>query len=98
MRYFYTIMVFELHEPKSKAKHRLDFHEAQLLWLDVDAVEMPARSEVEERKILIAKTGGKVWAAVFTERQGRIRIISVRPARTNEQAIYEQTEDDSAES
>ena len=94
-------MVFEFHEPKSeanKAKHSLDFYEAQQLWLDVDAIEIRARSEVEERKMLISKAGGKIWAAVFTERQGRIRIISVRPARTNEKAIYEQTEDDSTES
>jgi uncharacterized DUF497 family protein len=74
------------------------FDQTQQLWLDVDAVEIPARSEIEERKMLIAKTGGKIWAAVFTEQQGRIRIISARPARTNEQAIYEQTEDDNAES
>ena len=101
MRYFYTIMVFEFHEPKSaanKVKHGLDFFEAQKLWQDVDAVELPARSDGEERKILIAKKAGKVWAAVFTEREGRVRIISVRPARTKEEAIYEQTEDDSAES
>ena len=101
MRYFYTIMVFEFHEPKSaanKVKHGLDFFEAQKLWQDVDAVELPARSNVEDRKILIAKKEGKAWAAVFTEREGRIRIISVRPARTNEEAIYEQTEDDRTES
>ncbi|MFZ0828119.1 MAG: BrnT family toxin [Verrucomicrobiia bacterium] len=94
-------MAFEFDEAKSaanKLKHGLDFFEAQTLWQDVDAVELPARSEVEARRLLIAKKEGKAWVAVFTEREGRIRIISVRPARTNEEAIYEQTEDDRTES
>lgn len=94
-------MTYEFDEAKSaanKAKHGLDFSEAQKLWQDPDAVELPARSETEERKMLIAQTGGKIWSAIFTERAERIRIISVRRARSNEEALYEQTEDDSGES
>ena len=79
-------------------KHGLDFSEAQKLWQDVDAVELPARSEAEHRKMLIARVKGKVWSAIFTGREDRIRIISVRRARTSEEAIYEQTEDQPPES
>jgi hypothetical protein len=94
-------MEYEFDEAKSaanKAKHGLDFSEAQKLWLDVDAVEIPAKSAVEQRKMLIARIKEKIWSAIFTERENKIRIISVRRARTNEEAIYEQTEDQQQES
>ena len=94
-------MVFEFHEPKSaanKVKHGLDFFEAQKLWQDADAVEIPAKSDVEQRKMLIARIEEKIWSAIFTERENKIRIISVRRARTNEEAMYEQTEDQQQES
>lgn len=100
--YFYTEMVFEFDAAKSaanKAKHGLDFAEAQKLWQDVDALEVPARSDREKRRLLIARHGQKLWSAIFTEREGRIRIISVRRAHAKEEALYEQTEpDDSTES
>ena len=48
--------------------------------------------------MLIGKAAGKIWAAIFTERENRIRIMSVRRARTNEEALYEQTEDEHTES
>lgn len=94
-------MEYGFDEAKSaanKAKHGLDFSEAQRLWQDVDAVEIPAKSNVEQRKMLIARIEEKIWSAIFTERENKIRIISVRRARTNEEAIYEQTEDQQQES
>ena len=94
-------MEYEFDEAKSaanKAKHGLDFSEAQKLWQDADAVEIPAKSDVEQRKMLIARIEGKIWSAIFTERESKIRIISVRRARTNEEAMYEQTEDQQQES
>lgn len=44
-----------------------------------------------------SKTGGsllqnltkKIWAAVYTLRKGKIRIISVRRARRKEEILYE---------
>ena len=94
-------MEYEFDEAKNaanKAKHGLDFSEAQRLWQDVDAVEIPAKSAVEQRKMLLARIKGKIWSAIFTERENKVRIISVRRARTNEEAIYEQTEDQQQES
>ena len=94
-------MEYEFDEAKSaanKAKHGLDFSEAQKMWQDADAVEIPAKSNVEQRKMLIARIEEKIWSAIFTEREIKIRIISVRRARTNEEAMYEQTEDQQQES
>ena len=85
-------MEFEFDPKKSEAnleKHEIDFDTAKALWLDMNAVEIPARSEFETRKMLIAAHDGKVWAAIFTERKGKVRIISVRRARKNEEILYE---------
>ena len=92
-------MEFEFDPAKSdanKTKHGLDFHEAQSLWSDVDAIEVPAQSATELRRLLVAKRDNKDWTAVFTERSGRIRIISARRSRTSEIVLYEQN--DSGES
>jgi hypothetical protein len=89
-------MDFEFDTAKSQsnqAKHGIDFKAAQALWQDVDRLEEPARSDTEDRRRLIAWCGGRLWAAIFTERGGKVRIISVRRARDNEAQAYEQTED-----
>lgn len=74
---------------KNKAKHGLDFEEAQDLWQDPDGVGFPAPSEDEERFALLGERQGKLWVAFYTLRDGRIRLISVRRARKGEWKIYE---------
>jgi uncharacterized DUF497 family protein len=89
-------MKFEFDPKKSAAnavKHGIDFVAAQELWEDVNRLVEPARSDAEKRQRMIAQTGGKLWAAIFTERGDNIRIISVRRARDNEKAEYEQSEE-----
>ena len=84
-------MTFEYDPQKShtnKQKHGIDFEEAQLLWLDYNRIEIPARTTGEIRKVLIAKLNEEIWSAVFTMREGAIRIISVRRSRKNEKEIY----------
>lgn len=84
-------MRFEFDPAKSKAnkaKHGIDFEEAQQLWEDPFLVTAPARSESEPRFVLIAQLTEKVWCAFYTLRGGSIRIISVRRARTNEEEHY----------
>ena len=83
---------FEFDEQKSfmnKDKHGIDFTEAQLLWLDEMLVEIPARTTGEPRWLVIGKIGTDHWSAVITYRGERIRLISVRRARSEEIAIYE---------
>jgi hypothetical protein len=94
-------MEFEFDPKKSEAnreKHGIDFDKAKALWLDEFALERPARSGNEVRKMLIAVHGGKLWATIFTERENKIRIISVRRAHNNEEALYEKRKNDSGKS
>lgn len=88
----HTTMVFEFDENKSqsnKIKHGIDFIEAQALWQDVDRLEIPARTVDEPRLIILGRIGVKLWAAVVTYRETKIRIISVRRARQKEIDLYE---------
>lgn len=85
-------MVFEFDQEKSQtnlSKHGIDFTEAQLLWDDPNAVVIPARTTDEPRYLLIAELNHKVWSAIFTVRESRVRIISVRRSRENEEKIYQ---------
>ena len=85
-------MEFEFDEAKSrtnKEKHGIDFVEAQVLWLDEMFVEVPARTEDEERFVVVGTIWGKHWTAITTYRGERVRIISVRRARVEEVEIYE---------
>ena len=89
-------MDFEFDTSKSKAnleKHGIDFVVAQQLWEDKDRLEIEARTEDEPRSVLIAAFGQKLWAAFFTYRKGRIRLISVRRARKEERELYYESED-----
>ena len=85
-------MGFEFDEQKSranKAKHGIDFVEAQALWADDGLVEVPARSGTETRYLVVGLMDGKHWSAFITYRDQTIRLISVRRSRPEEVAIYE---------
>lgn len=85
------MFLFEYDEEKSlvnKAKHGIDFEEAQALWLDPHAAASEARSEAEPRMLITGIIDGKLWTAVITERLGTTRIISVRRARQREAQAY----------
>jgi len=84
-------MEFEFDPVKSEAnlrKHKIDFKEAQDLWKDQYAAIVDARSDSEPRSALIAFYRGKIWTAFFTERSAKIRLISMRRARNEEEEIY----------
>jgi uncharacterized DUF497 family protein len=85
-------MEFEFDPRKSltnRAKHGIDFHDAQQLWDDPSLIEIPARTEDEPRWLLVGRIGQQCWSAVVSMRKGRVRIISVRRSRKEEIAIYE---------
>jgi uncharacterized protein len=84
-------MRFEFDPEKSaanKLKHGIDFHDAQAIWSDPDRLEIPARSLEEPRRMVIGRIGEKTWSAFITYRNEAIRIISVRRARGEEEALY----------
>jgi len=88
----YTVIPFEFDERKSKAnrsKHGIDFVDAQLLWLDSNLLEVPAKTEDEPRFLVVALIDKKHWSAVITYRNENIRIISVRRSRDEEVKLYE---------
>jgi uncharacterized DUF497 family protein len=72
----------------NKAKHGIDFTEAQEIWTDVERLEIPARSLGNARHQVIGRIGEKTWSAFITYRNDKIRIISVRRARADEEARY----------
>ena len=85
-------MEYEFDKQKSrvnKAKHGIDFVEAQTLWEDIDLLEIPARTDDEPRTIVIGRIGDKHWSAIITYRNERIIIISVRRSRREERELYE---------
>ena len=88
-------MDFEYDPAKSRsnrAKHGLDFVEAQRLWDDPDALEIPAKTRDEPRFLVIGKIDDQHWSGVFTYRGDKLRIISVRRSRAEEVAWYESQE------
>ena len=84
-------MRFEFDPTKSaanKTKHGIDFLEAQEMWADPDRLEIPARSLDELRHQVVGRIGERGWSAFITYRNEKIRIISVRRARPEEEARY----------
>jgi uncharacterized DUF497 family protein len=82
---------FEYDQIKSDAihqKHGIRFEDAQILWNDPKRVEFIARFQDEPRLGLVAELNDKKWTAIFTHRNNRVRIISVRRARENEEELY----------
>lgn len=73
----------------NRAKHGIDFVQAQVLWDDPMLLEIPAKTNDEPRYLVIGLMDRKYWSAVITYRGATIRLISVRRARTEEVALYE---------
>jgi len=70
-------------------KHGIDFLQAQLLWEDPGLVIVSARSDDEPRSLVVGKINDQHWSAIVTDRDGKIRIISVRRSRLSEIELYE---------
>lgn len=87
-------LVFEWSEVKSfqnLEKHGVDFEAAIQIWthdrLEIDNI---ARTkDGEERSATIGIINKRIYVAIWTKRNNRIRIISVRKARHGEKEIYQ---------
>lgn len=88
-----NIPEFEYDLGKSVAnlrKHGIDFEAAQELWKDKRAICGPSDfHHGEDRALFVGKIGAKHWTAIYTLRNERIRIISVRRSRSIEAAAYD---------
>ena len=88
-------MKFEYDQTKSaanKAKHGIDFEEAQALWKDEKHLVIDSAYKAESRSLVIGSIGGACWVVVVTYRLEVIRIISCRRARKYEEGLYDQEE------
>jgi hypothetical protein len=84
-------MRFEFDREKSaanKARHGIDFSEAEAIWTDPDRLQIQARSLDEPRYQVIGRIGEKTRSAFITYRNEKIRITPVRRARAEEEARY----------
>jgi hypothetical protein len=79
----------EAKSPSNKARHIIDFVEAQAMWLDDMLIEIPARTQDEPRFVVVGMIAGQHWSAVITHREDRIRLISERRSRDEEVMLYE---------
>jgi uncharacterized DUF497 family protein len=83
---------FEFDGNKSKSnkkKHGIDFIQIQKIWEDSDRVEIPARTEDEQRSLIIGKIENTMWSVIITYRKDKTRIISARRSRESEVLLYE---------
>ncbi len=89
-------MLFEYDPAKSasnRTKHGIDFEEAQVLWDDLNRLQIAAQSRGEPRSAMIGTIRDRVWVAFFTLRNSKVRLISVRRARDEERELYEDDHD-----
>lgn len=85
-------MEYEFDPKKSeinKAKHGIDFYEAQALWDDPDMIEIPLETSDEPRFLVIGRISEKYWSGIITYRSSKTRVISVRRSRKEEVDMYE---------
>lgn len=73
----------------NKLKHGIDFETSKKIWLDENRIEIRALFPIENRRIIIGKIQDQLWTAIYTMREGAIRIISVRRSRKKEVELYE---------
>ena len=89
-------MIYEWDLEKARAnfkKHLLDLEEATTVFLDPLAITFPDmdHSAAESRELTIGCTiEGRLAFVSHCEREGRIRIISARPATRSERKQYEE--------
>ena len=72
---------------KNKAKHGIDFIEAQALWKSKHVL-LHAKEALEKRYLVIGKIEGHHWSTIITYRGATIRIISVRKSTAAEIDTY----------
>jgi len=71
-------------------RHRIDFNQAAAVFSDPNAIETfdDTQGYGEDRFTRTGVYQGKTLTVAYTEREGRVRIISARKATKNEQEDY----------
>jgi uncharacterized DUF497 family protein len=86
-------MIFEWDEAKraaNLAKHGIDFDAVRSFDWSTAVHNLDTRKDCRERRWRVSGLiAGRLHQLVYTERAGRIRIISIRKANVVEQTAYE---------
>jgi uncharacterized DUF497 family protein len=74
----------------NQRKHKIPFLMACEVFKDYNRTETPevSSSHDEERWIVLGRVQQTILSVVFTERGGRVRLISARRANRDEQRTY----------
>lgn len=89
--------LFEWDHEKAKAnlrKYKISFEEASTVFGDVRSITVhdPAYAHDEDRFVDIGLSGKlRILVVVYTERNGKVRVISARLATLKEQKVYEES-------
>ena len=89
-------LVFEwdgLKATQNESKHGVSFEEARTIFGDIHAItaDDPDHSHREVRLLQLGmSSANRLLVVAFTERDGRVRIISARKATRNERQEYEE--------
>lgn len=86
-------MEFEWDSAKStenKRKHGLSFEEAIVMWdgTRVDVEDLAHSEDGEQRSATMGWVGTKLYVAIWTKRGRKIRLISIRRARGDEETVF----------
>lgn len=84
-------MEFEYDDHKSQInqkKHGISFEEAKKFWLLIGVQVEANHEKAELRFIRIVERRGKFYSSIFTMRENKIRLISVRRSRSDEIEHY----------
>jgi len=73
----------------NKKKHGISFEEAKKLWEDNNGIIIPAKEIDDEKRYALIAFIDKCYVTIFTIRDEKYRIISVRRCRKNEEVLYE---------
>ena len=85
-----TFKEFEWDNSKRKInieKHSIDFEDAIFIFCDPFILKRSDQKQ-EERFLAVGSLEDLLISIVFTEREGRCRVISARRARNNEREAY----------
>lgn len=75
----------------NQKKHGISFEEAMQMWQKPYVeVENIAYTKTEKRSAILGNIGERLYVAIWTKRKDKIRLITVRRARKNEEKIYKE--------
>ena len=76
----------------NRRKHGFDFCDAPAIFTDYYLEKLDTRNDYgEDRWIALGHVHGVIAVLVYTERNGKLRPISLRKATATEQLVYEKT-------